>query len=348
MLVSIKKFCRLLLDSSTLVWLSVRFYCFGKQPTTRMRMAMMRMHCNTNGLASEVLASVYRLFEGKRTPKPVSGFLGELSESKQAEIVKSIDEDGFYVFQNRLPAELCDAIEKLARETPAGLEGRGISPEELEVFDAENPKSKTYRLRELDIARNPSMQTLMADPSILAIAEQYIGATPNLSMLNLWWSANYGSEPGADAAQMFHFDFDPPPKWLLFFVYLTDVGPNNGPHVFARGTHRAGHPAAADLLSRGYVRISDEEIAQTFGPDNVVEIHAPRGTVLAVDTRGFHKGKVLSEGYRLMAQLTYSFPVFAGAHGGVEPLNPESVTVQSLLSAAKSVPRAYSRYLPSH
>ena len=322
-----------------------RYALFGKSPLSSHRLALMRMHCYSNARFSDFLAKLFAPFYGQRRSGKVDGLLGNLSIEGQGAIVAKLNEDGFYIFEEKLPPELCDAIEKFARETPAVLEGRGSAPAALEVFDPAHPKSKTYRLREDVIAQHPGMQKLMADPSILAIAERYIGATPNLSMLNLWWSANYGSEPGADAAQMFHFDFDPPPKWLLFFVYLTDVGANNGPHVYVKGSHKAGHPAASELLKRGYVRISDEEMARAFGPENVIEIHGGRGTVLAVDTRGFHKGKVLSEGCRLMAQLTYSFPVFAGAHGGVEPL--KNVSSPDLLNAAHAAPKVFSRYFPA-
>lgn len=317
---------------------------FGKPPTARVRMSLMRLHCATNGKFSDALARFLKLFEGMRKPEGVSGLLGSLSVAEQAKIVETISANGFYVFEQKLPSKLCDRIEAFAKATPAAMDGRGTAPDQLEVFDPENPKSKAYRLAEHTIAQNPAIQEVIADPSILAIAEGYIGITPMLSMLNLWWSSTYGDDPDDAAAQRFHFDFDPPPKWLLFFVYLTDVGPDNGPHVFVRGSHKAGHQAASPLLKRGYVRITDEEIAASFGPENVVEIHGKRGTVLAVDTRGFHKGKTLIQGHRLMAQLTYSYPTFSGAHGGVERLKSDLVS-PALLNAARTLPKVFSRYL---
>ena len=41
----------------------------------------------------------------------------------------------------------------------------------------------------------------------------------------------------SEAAQMFHFDLDRI-KWLKFFIYLTDVKINSGPHVYVSGTHK--------------------------------------------------------------------------------------------------------------
>lgn len=340
----VRRLVRFVIDVLLVGYAVTAFLLLKKSPNSSHRLAMMRLHCATNARFSDVLAGLLAKVYGRRPAASVTGLIGNFSVTKQAEIVKSLDRDGFYVFENKLPAELCDEIEQFAAKTPALVEGKGSAPHELEVFAPVNPSSITYRLQEGVIAQHPGIQQLMADPALLAVAEGYIGATPHLSMLNLWWSAAFGNAPGADAAQMFHFDFDPPPKWLLVFVYLTDVGPDNGPHVYVRGSHKAGHPAAKDLLKRGYVRISDEEMAQAFGANNVVEILGGRGTVLAVDTRGFHKGKMLRQGQRLMAQLTFSYPVFAGAHGGVKPL--DSVAFPGLLAAARALPGVFSRYLP--
>jgi hypothetical protein len=265
-----------------------------------------------------------------------------LPVEQQKSIVASIARDGFYVFDQRIPAQLCNEIEALAARTPCRVEGRGRGPEHRVIFDPEAPISKTYRVSEEEIIRDHAMQRLMADPSMLAIAEMYLRSHPVLSMMNLWWSATYGDKPGGEAAQEYHFDFDPPPVWLLFFIYLTDVGPDNGPHVFARGSHVAGHSAAGPLLSRGYVRIPDADVAAAFGRDNVVELLGKRGTVLAVDTRGFHKGKMLTAGHRLMAQLTYSCPPYSGAHGPGQRISGD--IDKSLADAIKASPRVFERY----
>ncbi|MDR7306039.1 phytanoyl-CoA dioxygenase family protein [Rhodoferax saidenbachensis] len=322
-----------------------RYYLWGKNASTSARLSLMRLHCDTNARTSDTITSLLKKFSSVRKPTAASGLLGDLSVERQNEIAGALDRDGFYVFEQRLPPELCDAIEQFAKKTPAALEGKGTRPEDLEVFDPSNPKSKTYRLDEHAIAEHPAIQHLMADRSILAVAERYVGFTPFLSMLNLWWSANFGREPGDAAAQAFHFDYDPPPKWLLFFVYLTDVGPDNGPHVFVRGSHKAGLKASKELLQRGYVRISDDDIATAFGADNVIEIQGKRGTIMAVDTRGFHKGKVLSDGHRLMAQLTFSHPAFSGAHGPVDPIM--SRVEPDLATAVHDAPKVFSRYMPA-
>lgn len=328
-------------DASAVVAGLCRFFAVGA-PSPQSRIGMLNLHCSSNGLITDWVAALVRQMRPPRAAAAVTGVLGELSPGDQKLIAKTIARDGYYVFERRLSPDMCDALERLAATTPAVVEGRRSVFAERVIFDAAAPISKTYRLVEEDCVRDPTMQRLMADPTLVAVAESYLRMMPSLVGVNLWWSPAFGNEPGADAAQQFHFDFDPPPVWLLIFVYLTDVGPDNGPHVFARGSHLAGHHAAKTILKRGYVRISDEEIANAFGSENMVELPGKRGTILAVDTRGFHKGKMPTVGARLIAQLTYASPLFTGERGlRVQLASP----VEPALAAAMAAnPTVYERY----
>lgn len=318
-------------------------YYTGGDVAADARRSLLDLHCETNGRFTDTLARVIRLARPARKAAPVRGFLGDLSVHDQHNIIDSIDRNGFYNFGPKIPADVCDAITEHALRTPCCVEGRSRAPADRALFNPNEPSiSKTYRITESDCITNAGVQTLMADPSILAIAEGYLRTHPILSSTDVWWSAAYGNTPGAQAAQEFHFDFDPPPIWLLFFIYLTDVGPDNGPHVVVRGTHTSNIPAAAPLLARGYVRIPDEDIAAAFGKDSIVELYGKRGTVLAVDTRGFHKGKMLNVGHRLMAQLTYSCPPYSGAHAKAQKMSCD--IDPSLAEAIKAAPRVFERY----
>ena len=157
----------------------------------------------------------------------------------------------------------------------------------------------------------------------------------------MWWSPTFGEAPGDEAAQYFHFDFDPAPFWLHFFIYLTDVGPDNGPHVYVRGTHLSGRPQLKPLISRGYVRISDAEMVDKVGKENIVELCGSRGTILAVDTRGYHKGKMPTANHRLVAQMIFACPQF-NIHAPRQPL-PSNI-VPELATALHDRPSVYERF----
>lgn len=303
--------------------------------------SLLQLHCTTNGRASDRLARLLRIMRPPRSPRPASGLLGTFAAGEIKNIAKVLARDGYYVFERRVPAEICDALENFARKTPAMVEGRGRSAEERVLFDAETAISKTYRIALEDIVTSPTMQQVMADEVFLAVAEQYLRSHPILCGTDMWWSPKFGDAPGADAAQEFHFDYDGAPIWLKLFVYLTDVTPQNGPHVFVRGSHRANHPAADAILRRGYVRVPDREIAEAFGAENLIEICGLRGTVLLADTRGFHKGKMPIERHRLIAQLFYSCPQF-NVHGPRQLL-PARIH-PALAAAIKATPRVFERF----
>jgi hypothetical protein len=90
---------------------------------------------------------------------------------------------------------------------------------------------------------------------------------------------------------------------------LTDVGPENGPHKFIAGSHRTGG-IPGELLKKGYARLTDEEVAPHYRPADFIEFTAPRGTIIAEDTRGLHKGQHVNSGHRLMLQIQFSNSLF--------------------------------------
>ncbi len=47
-----------------------------------------------------------------------------------------------------------------------------------------------------------------------------------------------------------------------------------------------------------------------FDSCDVIEFAAPRGTIIAEDTRGFHKGKHVERGDRLVLQIQFSNSLF--------------------------------------
>ena len=87
---------------------------------------------------------------------------------------------------------------------------------------------------------------------------------------------------------------------------------------------------------------TDKEIAENFDKNNVIEFNAPRGTIIAEDTRGLHKGKHVSKGDRLVLQLQFSNSLF----GGYYPKAKFSSQLSDALKQnAKLYPWLYVTYL---
>lgn len=318
-------------------------YYRGRPISAEGRASVLRLHCETNGVFTR---TTQRLLGAIRRPRRAierDGLLGRFSPDNQRQIAQQIGRDGFYVFENRLPASLCDEIERFARETPTIVQGFSKDRSDRYLFnEAEPPLGKKYSLPEDLLVQSAGMQQLMADQSLAGIAEAYLGTLPSLSDVTLWWSTTHPGTVDEDAGQLYHFDFDTAPRWLMVFVYLTDVGTDNGPHVYVRGSHQPGIEQTKDLLQRGYTRIPDADVVAKFGADAVRELPGRRGTVMLVDTIGFHKGKSLIAGHRLMAQMVYSFAHLSGERRNHLPLGAD--IHPSLTKAIEAESRIYKRF----
>ena len=124
----------------------------------------------------------------------------------------------------------------------------------------------------------------------------------------MWWSPTHTKDACSPSAQLYHFDMDRT-KWLLAFVYLTDVTTDNGPHCFVAGSHRPG-PTTRELLKLGHTRIPDATIEKHYPKESILELTGPRGTVIIEDSRGFHKGKAPRAGERLLLEVQFCNSLF--------------------------------------
>ena len=123
--------------------------------------------------------------------------------------------------------------------------------------------------------------------------------------MSMWWSAPTCDEQlQSRAAQLYHFDMDRL-KFVKFFVYLSDVDSDRGPHCYVRGSHLR---KPAELLKDD--RLSDDEILKHYPASELIELTGKAGTMLAVDTRGLHKGKPLETGDRLIFQVQFADSLF--------------------------------------
>ncbi|ESQ81160.1 hypothetical protein [Asticcacaulis sp. YBE204] len=147
-----------------------------------------------------------------------------------------------------------------------------------------------------EVLRAPHMLDLMNRPDVLAAAELYLGARPVLDNIGCMWSW-----PGRDVSkgvQRFHRDYDCVRNVKLFY-YLTEVDPESGPHVYAKGSQRSR------ILETGKAQ-TDEAISEAFGSENVVRITGPAGSWFMEDVYGFHKGLLPVSKPRLLLALQYN------------------------------------------
>ena len=265
--------------------------------------AMRRLYCITRGRSNRWL--VRRLGVAAHRDEGASdGVLGGLDHNARRDALARLRSDGFALPGARLAEADIAGLVEFALATPARLMPTPAGGPAEARFDPAQPLAIKYDLPEQRLVEHPVVQRLLADRSLRDFARSYLGCEPVNDLVAMWWSSAFSSEASSEVAQLYHFDMDRP-QFLKIFFYLTDVTPDTGPHCYIRGSHRE---RPAGLWRDG--RHGDEAVRAQYGRDREVEITGPRGTVIAVDTSGFHKGKPLARGNRLILQFEYTSALF--------------------------------------
>jgi hypothetical protein len=163
----------------------------------------------------------------------------------------------------------------------------------------------------------PALTQVANDPRTLARVAAYLGAPPTIQHYIMWWS--FAGDRQARDAQLFHED-RACYRFLKLFVYLTDVGPQTGPHVYIRGSasmalrerliagleqrKKGLGELARNMLAKQ--RVSDRDIETFFGTGRTETFVGKAGEAFLVDTSGYHKGQLPTTGDRLLFQTLYT------------------------------------------
>ncbi len=319
---------------------ALAFALQGRTPPFAYR-NMLQLFFTTGGTSNDAMSSLLAMANRPYKLPDSHGVLGSLSEGDVRAIGSNIRERGYHIFEKLLSDELCDKLLEFATTKPCiqrQKDGQSFVEIELPRFPRENPDGIRYDFSDQLLIDQPLIQALMADRSMIAVAQDYLRSRPIIDIVTMWWNAA-SEQPDKQAAQYWHFDMDRI-KWLKFFVYLTDVGPENGPHSFVEGSHRAGGIPPA-LLEKGYARLTDDEVNAQYPSNKFVEFTAPRGTVIAEDTRGLHKGRHVIKGDRLMFQLQFTNSLFGGEYPKTKIGRVGNPALADMMSA---YPRLYSNY----
>jgi len=194
-------------------------------------------------------------------------------------------------------------------------------------FDRLKPKTVRFDVDSQKLLQNNLIQEFICDPTILSIAQDYLGSAPVFDFIAMWWHTK-SNTPDKEAAQYFHFDMDRL-RWIKFFFYVTDVTAESGPHMFVPESHRDfGLPFK--LRKKGFTRLTDDEVASVFPVNTWTTFTGSAGSMIVEDTRGLHKGKHVLEGDRLVFQIQFSTSIF-----GYRP-TPYTIKSDNLSPALKS------------
>lgn len=338
----LKDAVRFFLDLGLLAIGISRYWVTGKTPSFAHH-ALVRAFCYSGGRVNDVLAfASARVHPPYRFPE-ANGILGNLGEAELAAVRKELDEKGWFVFERRIPSEICDRLAEKARQVDCWVTSDEIladksAPKLISKFDPRNPLGPRYNIPGQWVTELPEIQDLLKDYSLLAVAQSYLRAKPVVTQVGMAWSAATKDVPDVESAQMFHFDLERI-RWLRYFIYLTDVDEDQGPHCFVEGSHRTG-AIPRDLLKAGYARLSDEEVMRHYPRSSYKEFVGKKGMILAEDSRGFHKGKHHKSGSRLLVD----FEITSSMFGSVKRRKMEKLHSPELAKMIREYPRVYANF----
>ena len=341
----IKVYILFLLD---LVLLPIFFltYLITNKNYSRAGQSLINSYCITGGYSNDFLSFILSIFN---PPKALDLLCLDdhfKLRDNVNEIVDALNINGFYVFKDKLPISFVDELHKFSLLTPSVLRpmdgDAGAILSEC-IYAPDKKRAICYDFKQKDLINFAPVQQIISNPLFIRIAQKYLNVEPYLDGISMWWQTDFNAEPDKSAAQYFHFDMDRI-KWLKFFIYLTDVDRGGGPHTFVAGTHKSG-AVPQRILGKGYERLEDIEILNSFNPANVKAFLGGRGTIIVEDTRGLHKGQNVTSKDRLLLQLQFSNSLFGSNGSHYNKNNFNQIKVNDLKLLINSNPGIYKCFL---
>ena len=244
---------------------------------------------------------VVRSLAGRRA-QPLDPHRSSVFDADVARVADAIRRNGFDATL-RLPPAIVQELAEL---------GKGVT------------SSSPYSVRAPETF--PTVEMIATDGKLRELAALYLGGDPVYQGSRLWWTRPDSPGDPRETGARFHYDlYDY--RALIFLFYLTDVGPDAGPHVCVRASHRLR--TWRDQLHPRRHR-SDEDVRRGYGLDRIVTICGPAGTTIAEDPFCFHKARPPTARDRFALQILFTggdfpAPSFRRAgvpRGGDEPRSP--------------------------
>lgn len=228
----------------------------------------------------------------------VAKTLPKVSSNLKSSVSCDLEKKGYYIFQplsSDIFKSTCDFLLSAPVAVGQSSELGHVPVAPLKDFLNRGTKENLFHIPLDYLTSFNNLLYLANDPQILLAAGSYLGCKPTLFNIIAWWSEPNATMP--KGAQNFHRDYDDL-KFIKYFIYITDVDMQSGPHVYVEGSHIS---SKLNLIRR----FSNNEVKEKFPDNNQILFTGNRGTRFIEDTRGIHKGLLPKRNRRLMLQFVY-------------------------------------------
>lgn len=243
-----------------------------------------------------------RLYYEIQRYRQVTRLRQNLNHPEYGDLLKQLDKDGIAVIPNFMPADTCQKM----------LADLDVAFEQVKQGTFKGPfqydNDKLIRIGDLS-DYVPSTNAFYDHPMLDAVAKAYVDPKAYSYRREAELRDNIKTFQQADIP---HID-----DWRMrfkFFLYLTDVGPDNAPFTYYKNTHK--DEAWKRHKNFEYERDGEFGAYGHFHPQELVAIRKQReleelvctgtaGTLIIADFRGIHRGSVLKNGRRVLLNSTY-------------------------------------------
>jgi hypothetical protein len=283
---------------------------------------MRALYRETRGAFNEEASQIYSLFRPKEIPKPDHGIL-LINEAKNKyqgidQGLQALHQEGIYKFPSSLSSESISLISEYVMNAPELRSRNGETISGKQLLSERNFGRSRYEIPTEGLLQLEAVQDIILDPSFLYLAQEYLGCNPILDNVSAWCSVPLGKLSTKEkmyelnsSAQKFHYDMDRI-KFLKVFIYLDEVNNRNGPFTYVKTSHQDKPLLLEDR------RYEDEEIHSFYKSEKILEMCGDAGSIFACDTSGFHKGKPVESGFRIVFQLEYSISLFGAEYKAID------------------------------
>ena len=221
--------------------------------------------------------------------------------------IEIIKRDGVYIWRQYINRD--DALSLADKALP--LLQRVRDREKFSTQTMNDQESGLYRLKDAD-NYIPETKPIFDDPALMDIARAV--TTPNVRAHMRMIELREGIY-SASSEDCWHFD-EPFKYKFKFFLLLTDVGPDNSPFSYCKGSHIFGRwrrPKEMDAFKYGYDgnwgffhQHEFAAILKRYGKDWQPTICTGQaGDMILFDANGLHRRELLRSGYRIIMSNYY-------------------------------------------
>src|SRR2546428_13475202 len=142
--------------------------------------SLIQLFCLTGGRSNDLISRAVALMHRPYKWEQVKGVLGRLQTAEVVGITSDLKENGFHIFRQKLPAELCDRLKAFALSQEAMIRPMDQDVDHTlsvrrAVYDPSSPKGIIYEFDPEVLVNQADIQSLMTDTSLISVAQAYIG-----------------------------------------------------------------------------------------------------------------------------------------------------------------------------